>query len=110
MPERKSSASLSAMRLLLTFVCMSFASSTGAQTSDPGRLIYAGRCAGCHGSTGGGGELGPSIVMRIPARTDEELRTVIQQGLITAGMPASPTIADVELGDLIRFLRTLRPR
>ena len=98
------------MRLLLTFLCVSFASSAAAQTSDPGRLIYAGRCAGCHGSTGGGGELGPSIVTRIPARTDEELRTVIQQGLPTAGMPASATITDAELGDLVRFLRTLRPR
>ena len=98
------------MRFLLALVCALFATSAAAQTSDPGRLVYASRCAGCHGSTGGGGELGPSIVTRVPSRTDEELTTVIRQGLPTAGMPAARTITDTELADLIRFLRTLRPR
>lgn len=81
-----------------------------AQTTDPGRLVYVSRCAGCHGSAGGGGELGPSIVTRVPSRTDEELTSVILQGLPTAGMPASPNLSDAEVKDLIRFLRTLRPR
>src|SRR5687767_559429 len=98
------------MQLLLVVFCLLFATSATAQTSDPGRLVYASRCAGCHGSTGGGGELGPSIVTRVPSRTDEELTSVIRQGLPTAGMPASPNLTDAELGDLIRFLRTLRPR
>src|SRR5688572_22501019 len=98
------------MQLLLVVLCVLFASSAFAQTSDPGRLVYASRCAGCHGSNGGGGELGPSIVTRVPARTDEDLIAVIRQGLPAAGMPASPAITDAELGDLIRFLRTQRPR
>ena len=76
------------MRLLLASLCVLFATSAAAQTADPGRLVYASRCAGCHGSNGGGGELGPSIVARVPARTDEDLTTVIRQGLPTAGMPA----------------------
>ena len=46
----------------------------------------------------------------MPARTDEELTTVIRQGLPTAGMPASPDLSDAEVRDLISFLRTLRPR
>ena len=50
---------------------------------------------------GGGGELGPSIVTRVPSRTDEELTAVIKQGLPAAGMPASPNLTDVELGDLV---------
>lgn len=103
-------ASLNAMPLLLFLFCALFPIQAAAQTSDPGRLVYTSRCAGCHGTTGGGGELGPSIVTRVPSRTDEELATVIRQGLPTAGMPASPNITDAELGDLIRFLRTLRPR
>src|SRR5688572_8009200 len=98
------------MRYVLAWCCALLASTASAQSNDPGRVAYASRCAGCHGSTGGGGELGPSIVTRIPARTDEELTTVIRQGLPTAGMPASPGIADTELRDLLRFLRTLRPR
>jgi alcohol dehydrogenase (cytochrome c) len=81
-----------------------------AQATDPGRLVYASRCAGCHGSDGNGGELGPSIVTRVPSRTDEELAAVIQQGLPTAGMPASPSLSASEVRDVIAFLRTLRPR
>jgi alcohol dehydrogenase (cytochrome c) len=81
-----------------------------AQAPDSGRQTYASRCAGCHGSNGGGGELGPSIVTRVPARTDEELTTVIRQGLPTAGMPAFASLTDAELRDLIGFIRSLRPR
>ena len=98
------------MRSLLTCLCLLCAGSAAAQTADPGGLVYASRCAGCHGSNGGGGELGPSIVTRVPSRTDEELTAVITQGLPGAGMPAWPNVTDAELGDLIRFLRTLRPR
>ena len=98
--------SVVALWVLLTLV----ATSSDAQTTDAGRLVYSSRCAGCHGSNGGGGELGPSIVMRVPARTDEELRTVIQQGLLTAGMPAFANLSSTEMRDLIAFLRSLRPR
>ena len=103
--------SLIAMRLLLAlaFLCVLAANEAAAQAPDPGRTVYASRCAGCHGSNGGGGELGPSIVLRVPARTDEELTTVIRQGLSTAGMPAAPNLSDAEMRDLIRFLRALRP-
>ena len=86
------------------------AGSAGAQTPDPGRQIWASRCAGCHGTNGNGGELGPGILQRVPARTDEELRAVIRQGLPASGMPASPNMAEPELADLIGFLRTLKPR
>jgi len=80
------------------------------QTPDPGRQIFASRCASCHGTDGGGGELGPAIAGRIPARTDEELASVVRRGLPAAGMPAFPNVADAEIADLIRHLRTLRPR
>jgi alcohol dehydrogenase (cytochrome c) len=82
----------------------------GAQTPHPGRQTYASRCAGCHGTNGNGGELGPSILARVPARTDEELTAVVRQGLPGAGMPATPNMTDVEMRDLIGFLRTLKPR
>ncbi len=98
------------MPLLLALLCAIFATSAAAQTPDPGRTVFATRCAGCHGSNGGGGELGPSIVSRVPARTDEELTTVIRQGLPTAGMPASPGLSDTEVRDVIGFMRTLRPQ
>ena len=98
--------SVPALCVLLLLV----ATPSNAQTTDAGRLVFASRCASCHGTTGDGGELGPSIVMRVPARTDAELTTVIQQGLPTAGMPAFGNLSAPETRDLIAFLRTLRPR
>jgi alcohol dehydrogenase (cytochrome c) len=84
-------------------------SANAAQSPDPGRVVYASRCAGCHGSNGDGGELGPSITMRVPARTDEDLATLFREGLPLAEMPAFPGLTDTEMRDLIRFLRALRP-
>ena len=81
-----------------------------AQGADAGQQVFVSRCAGCHGSDGNGGELGPAIVTRVPARTDEELGSLFKQGQPTAGMPAFPNLTATETGDLIRYLRTLRPR
>lgn len=99
------------MRVSIALPCALLASLVvGAQSPDAGRQVYVGRCAGCHGTNGDGGELGPAITMRVPARTDEELTTLFQQGLPTAGMPAFPGLTDTEVRDLIRFLRALQPR
>ena len=99
------------MRVSIALLFSLFASSVAAaQSPDPGRVVYASRCAGCHGTSGDGGELGPSITMRVPARTDADLTTLFREGLPMAGMPAFPGLTDTEMQDLIRFLRTLRPR
>ena len=58
-----------------------------AQGPDAGRQVFAARCAGCHGSDGNGGELGPGIATRVPTRTDQELTTLFRQGL-----PASASV------------------
>ena len=97
--------------VLLSFLLtlMANASAT-AQTSDGGRQVFAARCAGCHGSDGNGGELGPAISTRVPTRSDQDLTTVVRQGLVAAGMPAFGNLTEAETGDLLRFLRTLKPR
>ena len=84
--------------------------SAQAQDVESGRQVFAGRCASCHGTGGAGGELGPSIVGRVPLRNDQELEAVIREGLPGSGMPAFATLARAESADLIAFLRTLRPR
>jgi alcohol dehydrogenase (cytochrome c) len=81
-----------------------------AQNVEPGRQVFASRCANCHGTLGGGGELGPSILARIPLRNDAELEAVIREGVTGAGMPAFPNLSKAEAGDLVAFLRTLKPR
>lgn len=99
------------MRVPIVFLCAWFAGSTAAaQTPDAGRLSYMNRCAGCHGSNGNGGELGPGITTRVPARTDDELAALLKTGLPTAGMPAFANLTPAEVRDVIAFLRTLRPR
>jgi alcohol dehydrogenase (cytochrome c) len=92
-------------------VCVVFSSViAAAQTpADTGHQVFVGRCAGCHGSDGNGGELGPGIATRVPSRTDQELATLFGQGLPAAGMPAFASLSGSESADLIRYLRTLKP-
>ena len=80
-----------------------------AQDADPGRLVFEGRCARCHGADGNGGELGPAIRNRLAARNDQQLATLIRGGLPAQGMPPSDVSA-AEMEPLTRFLRTLQPR
>ena len=85
------------------------ATNAAGQTPEAGRQVFASRCAACHGTAGTGGELGPSIVTRVPLRTDQELESVIREGLSGAGMPAFASLSKAELSDLVAFLRSLRP-
>jgi len=89
---------------------LAVASGAAAQSVDAGKQTFVSRCAGCHGTDGNGGELGPSLSPRVPSRTDQELAAVVRQGLTAAGMPAFPALSDAELTDVTAFLRTLRPR
>src|SRR5258705_761919 len=99
------------MRLcsVVTGVLLTAAAAT-AQAQDAGRPVFVGRCAGCHGTDGNGGELGPNIATRVPTRTDQELTTVVRQGLIASGMPAFGNLSDGDTRALVQFLRTLKPR
>jgi len=101
------SARRAAISLLLTLIAVS---SVAAQTPDAGRQVFVARCAGCHGSDGNGGELGPGIAARVPLRSDADLAALLKLGLPGAGMPSFGTLTDQESADVVRFLRTLRPR
>jgi alcohol dehydrogenase (cytochrome c) len=94
----------------LLFAALSSSSSAAAQSPEPGRQVFVSRCAGCHGSDGNGGELGPSIATRVPSRTDDDLTSVVRQGRPAAGMPAFPTVSESDLATLVAYWRTLRPR
>jgi alcohol dehydrogenase (cytochrome c) len=80
-----------------------------AQAIDPGRKAFESRCARCHGADGNGGEMGPRISTRLPALDAPQLARVIRDGIPTKGMPPS-VIDDRELGDLVKFVRTLERR
>src|SRR5262245_42773614 len=95
--------------MLLVFV-LSSGSAMPTQTSDSGRQVFVSRCAGCHGTDGNGGELGPAITTRVPARTDADLSALFAQGLPASGMPSFPSFTTEETADIIHYLRSLRPR
>jgi alcohol dehydrogenase (cytochrome c) len=99
------------MRVLFASACVLVTAAAAlAQTADTGRATFVARCAGCHGSDGNGGELGPPISSRVPTRSDQDLTTLLRDGVPAAGMPAFGMLSATEAADLIRFLRMLRPR
>jgi len=89
--------------LVLVAACAAY----GQQSVSEGQKTFENNCSGCHGADGNGGELGPSIAMRVPAISDAQLRSTVLQGLPTGGMPAH-ALSDAELTKLIAFLRTIR--
>jgi len=88
---------------------LTLAGSAAAQSPEAGRRHFDNFCARCHGGDGNGGELGPGIVTRLAARDDEGLAALVREGLPAAGMPGFP-VPHPQMGDLIAYLRTLRPR
>ncbi|HEY2013581.1 MAG TPA: PQQ-binding-like beta-propeller repeat protein [Bryobacteraceae bacterium] len=87
------------------FALMLLVSALPAQDVHPGRAIFESRCARCHGSDGNGGELGPAIRGRLGARNDQQLMTLIHEGLPGQGMPPIP-VPEAEMAPLIAFLRS----
>src|SRR3954464_1509746 len=80
-----------------------------AQVPDAGKKLVDSSCARCHGADGNGGEMGPAIRSRLRARDDQQLITLIRNGLPAPGMP--PTrVADPDLNQLIAHLRRLQRR
>jgi alcohol dehydrogenase (cytochrome c) len=103
------------LALLLSLVCAPGARGQGSAApsapSSPealGQQIYLQRCAGCHGTKADGGEFAPSIIARVPLRSDDELKALLHNGL-ASGMPAFPDVVDPARSNLIGYLRTLQP-
>jgi alcohol dehydrogenase (cytochrome c) len=97
--------------VILVLVLVSVASGMLAQAPRPsvGRAAFERTCARCHGGDGQGGEMGPGITTRIPLQTEQELATLVRDGLPTKGMPAF-RFADDELRQLVAYLRALPAR
>ena len=80
-----------------------------AQDVDTGRKSFESRCARCHGADGTGGEMGPSIIFRLPSRDDQQLGEFIHEGLPARGMPPGDVPA-AETAALVKFLRSIERR
>src|SRR5262245_27426295 len=83
---------------------------TASAQEQSGRATFVSRCAGCHGTDGNGGELGPAITNRVLMRGDQDLMAVIRDGIPAAGMPSFAMLTPSESSDLVRYLRTMQPR
>ena len=82
----------------------------GSQDLEAGRKPFETRCAGCHGTDGLGGELGPNILelgRRGRGRLRPNLRDVIRSGISEGGMPAFP-LPEPELDALVAYVTALR--
>ena len=104
-----SMSSRSILNLSLAFLLSS--SDALAQTADlleSGRKAFAEKCSGCHGDEAEGREMGPGLAgtRKMRGRTTPQIRGIIQQGIVTSGMPAFP-LPDQELDALAAFVRSL---
>ena len=79
------------------------------QNVDPGRKAFEARCASCHGADGNGGEMGPPIVLRLVGARRRAADELIREGLPREACRRS-AVADPEMADLVKFLRTIQRR
>ena len=86
-----------------------FTTVSSAQEMDAGRKSFESRCARCHGADGNGGEMGPAIRERLPARDDKDLRQFIHTGVPARGMPPAE-MPSPEMDALVKFLRGIERR
>src|SRR5229473_5825791 len=101
------STSMTHSALLTWLACLALSlPAATAQNKSTGRRQYESRCVACHGGDANGGEHGPAITSRIWSNDDAALAKFIRAGQPDAGMPAF-RLADPEMKELIRFLRTL---
>lgn len=88
-----------------------------APSTDNGALIYADKCAACHGETGlGDGEQGIQLGVTVPAFGLPELArpaspaqwyTVVTQGRMERFMPPFASLNDQERWDVVAYAMTL---
>jgi len=90
------------MRFLLFFVTLA----AFAQAPD-GRAAFQSRCSVCHGTDGNGGEHAPSVFPVLAVKNDEELGSIIRDGVPRKGMPAFKQLADAEVKSLVAHMRAL---
>src|SRR5437899_11312940 len=98
------------MRLLVLLLASSLSIELArGQGVETGRRLFENNCGICHGADATGGEMGPAILNRLLNRTDQELSTLIHEGIPSRGMPASNPETQ-QTNDLVVFLCTYRHR
>jgi len=73
------------------------------EANDPGEIVYAEKCASCHGAKGEGG-IGPKLAGNPILNAPEAVAEIVRNGRGT--MPAIP-LSDEEMTALLAYLKKL---
>ncbi len=95
---------LTVLMLGLTTGCQEKNNDTGF-LADPvnGAFVYNNSCSSCHGAEGLGAT-GPNLTTGlVRTKTDDELKTIVNDGV--GSMPGDLVATDADLNDLIAYLR-----
>ncbi len=83
-----------------------------AQAAKPaaGHKLYTAKCAGCHGSSGGGVSfMGPKTNLLTPAakkKTNAQIAAIIRKG--ASPMPAYNSLSPAQIRALVAYVRALQ--
>jgi len=89
-------------------ICAPAPAQTASNLVELGQDLFQKHCAACHGPEAEGAEQGPRLAgsRRLRSRSAQQIRSFIEHGSITNGMPAFPLPAP-ELDALAAFTRSL---
>ena len=78
----------------------------------PGKRVFNGSCAGCHGIDGRGGEHAPNIAAgsKVVRLSNAEVTTIVSNGIPGAGMPAFRSLGASDVRSVVSYLRALQGR
>ncbi len=78
--------------------------------SSAGRSTFNSSCAACHGLDGRGGDKAPNIStnVRVQRLSDDELSSIISNGIPGTGMPAFHILSNRDRQGVVAYLRSLQ--
>jgi putative heme-binding domain-containing protein len=85
-------------------------SADDAKTVTEGAVLFRQECVFCHGVGARGGMRGPDLTTGTWSHggSDEELTATITEGVPGTAMPAHAHLKEVEIGQIVAYLRTLQ--
>ncbi len=92
--------------LLVPFVALAAGrapQATNAAATPPGKALFEGACAVCHGMDGSGGS-GPDIRHAAAALGPNGIEDLVKVGFIGSGMPTFPQLGDVKIRQIVDYV------
>lgn len=90
----------------LNFLPAAQGAGQGAASSNEGKTLFEGNCAGCHGIDGSGA-MGPSIRQAAANLGPEGLMSILKAGVMGSGMPTYGQLGDAKLALLVDYVGSL---